>query len=185
MHLLIPDRRGGWKRGSVREPISPPSAPTPARSSVRWPCGGPCCIPSGGGWPPRCGRCKRADRPRRRVGARPRFGRSQDPRCGHAQALSAATTCRVAGDRANRKTGRYEGLSPARPWGARRAGRTNCQKPARLRRGSVYARVGWRSSLLQQPVRPRSAGRRAGCACLLYTSPSPRDRTRSRMPSSA
>ena len=24
-----------------------------------------------------------------------------------------------------------------------------------------------------------------GCACLLYTSPSPRDRTRSRMPSSA
>ena len=28
-------------------------------------------------------------------------------------------------------------------------------------------------------------GRRAGSTCLLYTSPSPRDRTRSRMPSSA
>ena len=29
------------------------------------------------------------------------------------------------------------------------------------------------------------AARRAGFSCLLYTSPSPRDRTRSRMPSSA
>ena len=41
------------------------------------------------------------------------------------------------------------------------------------------------SRLSAQPVLPELEAVELTCACLLYTSPSPRDRTRSRMPSSA
>ena len=44
----------------------------------------------------------------------------------------------------------------------------------------------WRLQLLRHPnQRPDSLSRIRKSGCLLYTSPSPRDRTRSRMPSSA
>ena len=39
--------------------------------------------------------------------------------------------------------------------------------------------------LPKAPIAGRNPQTREGIACLLYTSPSPRDRTRSRMPSSA
>ena len=40
-------------------------------------------------------------------------------------------------------------------------------------------------SPLDRPAQPLTDGNTLSCSCLLYTSPSPRDRTRSRMPSSA
>jgi len=39
--------------------------------------------------------------------------------------------------------------------------------------------------LLPEPAKELAAKGAVACSCLLYTSPSPRDRTRSRMPSSA
>ena len=54
----------------------------------------------------------------------------------------------------------------------------NQQKPAQQQQG------GWGQP--QQPVKQQAAPQQAPTQhCLLYTSPSPRDRTRSRMPSSA
>ena len=57
--------------------------------------------------------------------------------------------------------------------------------PKRLR---TYARPRQIAMFLSKQLTSRSLpeiGRRFGGSCLLYTSPSPRDRTRSRMPSSA
>ena len=41
------------------------------------------------------------------------------------------------------------------------------------------------SYLIKRVILPKGSPHRENPACLLYTSPSPRDRTRSRMPSSA
>ena len=50
--------------------------------------------------------------------------------------------------------------------------------------GEILAMIGGRSDYLDEFNRSTQALRQPG-SCLLYTSPSPRDRTRSRMPSSA
>src|SRR5665811_1557051 len=51
---------------------------------------------------------------------------------------------------------------------------------------SVYVVHGWRWNTLLEPVAKLPLWRTVQSVyCLLYTSPSPRDRTRSRMPSSA
>ena len=48
----------------------------------------------------------------------------------------------------------------------------------------LFGRWEWQDLQGGAPER-RLVGRLPRCSCLLYTSPSPRDRTRSRMPSSA
>ena len=61
-----------------------------------------------------------------------------------------------------------------------------CQPQAALK-ASVFWRIQWRADQKDVPEREAAAvqGITRFFACLLYTSPSPRDRTRSSMPSSA
>ena len=49
---------------------------------------------------------------------------------------------------------------------------------------TIYGHRGWGGAVARNDI-DRGPDGRTGTFCLLYTSPSPRDRTRSRMPSSA